>query len=231
MRLISFCAIISVALTFVATQQSQAWGPETIGGIMALLQILLILLLVPSTASGVISAERESGGWALLQMTPMSTVRIVWGKLLSAYVTAALILAGTLPGYLILIWIQPEMTYPVRQVLISLALAAVFTVSLTAFVSSLFKRTAPATATAYAISITLLIGTLLVWLGRDAPFGFEVVRTALLLNPVAAAMSELKVPGFEIYQIVPLAWWISGSLTLLLHIGLAIQVARISRPS
>ncbi|MEZ6109223.1 MAG: hypothetical protein R3B96_24865 [Pirellulaceae bacterium] len=42
-----------------------------VGGILVMLQVLLILLLVPST-TGVIAAKAKSGGWTLLQMTPTS---------------------------------------------------------------------------------------------------------------------------------------------------------------
>ena len=231
LRLVSLCAVISVALTFVTTRQSEIWGARTIGGIMALLQILLILLLIPSTAAGLIASERESGGWVLLQMTPLSTFRIVSGKIASSVVTVAAILLGTLPGYLVLVWINPDLKFEVRQVLISLIFAAVFAVSVSALVSSLFRRTATATATAYGVLITVFIGTLLVWLGRDAPFGYGTVRAALMINPVAAALTEMKVPGFEPYDLVPTAWWVSGIASLTCLVALAIRVARIVKPS
>jgi ABC-type transport system involved in multi-copper enzyme maturation permease subunit len=231
LRLVALCAVVSVALTGLTAMQSQAWGPEIIGGIMALLQILLILLLIPSTSSGLISAERESGGWTLLQMTPMSTFKIVNGKLMSSFVTIVAILAGTLPGYLVLMWIQPALSYQIGRVLISLLFAAVFAVCLSSFVSSLFRRTAPATATAYGILIGVFIGTLLIWMGRDAPFGYNVVQSALVLNPLAAALAEMEVSGFETYDLIPNSWWISGVLSVLCLVGLAIQVTRINRPS
>ena len=229
LRLVCLCAIVSVALAFVTTVQSEVWGARTIGGIMVLLQLLLVLLLVPSTTAGLIAAERESGGWVLLQMTPLSATRIVSGKLWSAIVTVGAILLGTMPGYLVLIWINPDLSYEVRQVLISLGFAAVLSVTVSAFVSSLFRRTAAATATAYGVLIAIFIGTLLVWLGRDAPFGYSTVRTALLINPVAAALSEMKVSGFESYDLVPITWWISGGISLLCLIGLGIRIARITR--
>lgn len=231
LRLVSLCAVVSVLLAFVTTVQSEVWGARTIGGIMVLLQLLLVLLLVPSTSAGLIATERESGGWVLLQMTPLSSLRIVSGKLWSAIVTVGAVLLGTLPGYLVLIWINPDLEYEVRQVLISLGFAAILAVTVSAFVSSLFRRTAAATATAYGVLIAIFIGTLLVWLGRDAPFGFATVRAALIINPVAAAMAEMKVAGFEPYDLVPIAWWVSGGLSLACLVGLAVRIAQISRPS
>ena len=51
--------------------------------------------------SGLISSERESGGWEILQMTPLSVGVIIRGKLMSVVSTLALILCATLPGYLV----------------------------------------------------------------------------------------------------------------------------------
>src|SRR5258707_380552 len=83
LRLISVCAILSLFLTYAATQETIDWGVETIGGILVFMQVALLVLITPSLAAGIISGERESGGWALLTATPLSVWRIVWGKLLS----------------------------------------------------------------------------------------------------------------------------------------------------
>lgn len=231
LRLVALCAIGSVGLTFVAMQQSEVWGVREVGGIMVMLQVLLILLLVPSTTAGLIAAERESGGWVLLQMTPMWSLRIVTGKLCSAFVTVGVVLLGTLPGYLTLVWVAPEISSEVIGVLISLACAALFAVTSSAFVSSLFKRTAAATATAYGVLITIFLGTLLVWLGRDAPFGYDTVRAALMLNPVAAALAEMKTADFEAYRLVPANWIGSLILSVACLVGLGVRVSRINQPS
>ena len=48
---------------------------------------------------------------------------------------------------------------------------------------------------------------MLVWLGRDAPFGHEFVELTLMINPMAAALSLMQTPGFEQYELVPANWW------------------------
>lgn len=230
LRLVAFCAVVSIGITYVSAQGSQDWGVETVGGIMVILQIALILLLMPAISSGLISSEIESGGWALLQMTPMWIARIVFGKLMSALIPAFLILLGTLPGYLVLMWIEPELEWQVKRVLVSLLLAALTSVLVGAAISSLIRRTAVATAVSYGVLIGLMASTFLVWLGRDAPFGASTVEAVLTLNPVAAALSDMRTPGFETYQLTPMNWWISGTICLAALAIMTVRIYQLSRP-
>lgn len=230
LRIISVCAITSMILAFMASQSSENWGPEVIGGIMILLQAGLIVLFTPSLAAGLICGEIESGGWQLLQMTPMSALRIVVGKLLSVIWTMAIVLSATLPGYLVLAWIVPEKSAQIYQVLICLLWASFFSVFVSAAISSLFKKTAPATVTAYAVLSSMYVITLFVWLFRGKPFGHKVVESVLSINPIAAAMQVIETPGFENYDLVRSNWIIMGigcSISLLL---LVVQTYRLTQP-
>lgn len=230
LRLVSGCAVVSMLLTFAAANSVNAWGVETIGGFMVLLQITLVVLITPSLASGLISTERETGGWELLRMTPMSTLKILRGKLLSVIWTVALILLATVPGYVVMIYIKPDRWLQVYLVMICLVLAAVYTVCISAAVGSLFQRTATATTTCYVVLIVLFLGPLLVWMGRDAPFSHDAVETALAINPTGAALSIIEAPGFELYELTPLSWWVSGIISVAALIALTFQTWRISRP-
>src|SRR5581483_6944725 len=154
LRLIALCAVVSLALSCVAVIGVLDWGVDTISSIMVFLQMALLVLLTPSLASGLISSERETGGWTLLQMTPVSPGAIVRGKLLSVAWPLFLVLCATLPGYLVMITLEPEQLWPVLRVLSCLALTAVFAVLLGAAVSSLFRNTAAATAVAYLALLT-----------------------------------------------------------------------------
>lgn len=230
LRLVAICAVVSMMLTLAATTSTVDWGVSTIGGLMVLLQVLLIALITPSLAAGLISVERESGGWDLLRMTPMSGFKILRGKLLSVVLTLGLVLLSTLPGYLVMIVIEPVRWLQVYLVMICLVLTAVFTLLLSAAVGSLFSRTATATATAYVILIALFLGPLLIWLGRDAPFGHTTVQNALLVTPVGAALSVIKSPGFDQYELLPAAWWICGFASMLFLGVLIAQTWRLMRP-
>jgi ABC-type transport system involved in multi-copper enzyme maturation permease subunit len=230
LRLVAACALVSLLLTYAATAGTLDWGVETIGGIMVVLQVALIVLITPSLAAGLISLEHESGGWTLLRMTPLSTRQIVLGKLVSVVWTLLLVLLATLPGYLVMMVIMPVLAQQIVYVLLSLAMTAGFALLLGATVSSFFRRTAPATVTAYSLLVAICGGTMLVWLARDAPFGHDTVRAALLINPMAAALEILEVPAFTGYDLMPANWWIVGVACLVLLTVLGVQTWRLTRP-
>ncbi len=230
LRLIAICAVLSLGLTYVAVTGTVDWGVDTIGGIMVLMQVALLVLITPSLASGLISTERESGGWPLLQMTSMSVLSILWGKLLSVLLTLLLVLCATLPGYLVMVYIEPGLTLQVQRVVICLLATAGFAMLLSAAIGSLFHRTAPATAASYAALLAVCGAPLLVWLGRDAPFGHDAVENALLINPIAAALSVIRLSGFRDYQLIPGNWWFLGISSAVSLLVLVVQTRRISRP-
>ncbi len=230
LRLIAACALVSLGLTYASTLGTIDWGVETVGGIMVLLQVALIVLLTPSLGAGLISSERESGGWELLRMTPLSAGAILRGKLLSVTWTLILILLATLPGYLVIIWIEPEMWGQISRVLICLLMTALFALMLSAAVSSLFRRTAPATTTAYTLLVGVCAGTMLVWLGRGAPFGHSTVEAVLTTNPLATALSVIETPGFTQYDLVPANWRFLGYGSAFCLAVLVVQTWRLTRP-
>jgi ABC-type transport system involved in multi-copper enzyme maturation permease subunit len=240
MRLLGATAVISLALMLAAANASTsrlgggAGDPQAVqklGGVIVVLQVALIMLLTPALASGLISAERESRGWQLLQMTPMSAVTIVVGKLASVAVILLLLLAATLPGYLVLLYIKPSMSPVVVQVLASLVLTSVMALLVSAAISSLFEKTAAATTAAYVLLIGLCGGTMLIWLGRDAPFGHGLVEAVLRWNPLAAMLDLLGTPGFGQYELVEANWWIMSGLCVTALLVLVVQVWRLTRPT
>ena len=229
-RLVAICAVISMVLTFAAATSVTSWGTEAIGGLMVVLQVILIVVMTPSLTSGLISGERDGGGWELLRLTPLSSLRIVSGKLLSVLWTILLVLLATLPGYLVMIYIQPQMILQVYLVLICLAFTVIYTVAVSAAIGSLFRYTAVATTVTYVTVMMLFLVPMLVWLGRGAPFGFEVVNNALLINPVGAALSVIETPGFENYNLLPAAWYVAGGVSAFMFLLFGLQVWRLTRP-
>lgn len=195
-----------------------------------LLQTTLLLLFVPSLASGLISAEREGGTWQLLRMTPLSVGVILRGKLMSVAWPLILLMAGTLPGYIVMATMEPDQFARSQRVLACLGAMALFAVLASAAASSFFRSTALATATGYGIVVGVCLAPLLVWVGRDAPFGHDAVEMALAISPVAAAMHAAGVPGFTAYEVLPLNWWIIGAASLFLLIVLVLRTRQLYRP-
>jgi hypothetical protein len=160
----------------------------------------------------------------------MSAGMILRGKLLSVCWTMLLILCATLPGYIVMIWINPSVREQVRQVVICLVLTAAFSILLSATVSSFSRRSSVATATSYVVLLLICAGTLLIWLGRDAPFGHNTVEFALTINPLATALSIIETPGFGQYALVPNNWWFIGTLCLALMCVLVFRVHALLKP-
>lgn len=230
LRLVSVCAVLSLGLTYATTAGTFDWGVETIGAIMVVMQVALIVLVAPSLSAGLISVEREHGGWILLQSTPMSTGRILWGKLLSALLPLLLVLCATMPGYLVMAFIQPGMDQQVKRVFLCMATTAIFSMSVSAAVGSFFLRTAAATATAYGVLLAFCALPMLVWMGRDAPFGHATVEAALSISSIAAALSAIRMPGFENYELLPWNWWVLAIGSAISLLILFVRTFRLFRP-
>jgi ABC-type transport system involved in multi-copper enzyme maturation permease subunit len=230
LRLLAVCAVASLLLAFSVTTGSIRWELETVGGPLVLMQGALLVVLMPSLAAGLISSECENGTWPLLRTSTLSPGTIVRGKLASAVWTMALILCATLPGYLVMLYIQPVLWVQIVRAFICLAFSGLLALMLSAAVGSFFQRTAAATTAAYITVIVVFVGPLLVWLGRDAPFGHDVVEAALTVNPVAAALTVFNMPGFRTYNLTPANWWFSGVAIVVLFVILRVRVWRLTRP-
>lgn len=229
LRLVAGCAIVSTTLAVVATLNTESWGVERIAGALVIMQMALLVLMGPSLASSLLAGEIENGGWQILRMTPMSIARILSGKIFSVVWTLLLILMATLPGYLVMVAIDPTLGPQVRNVVICLGITALVVLSVSVCISAFNRRTAAATATNYIVLLIIFAGTLLVWLARDRPFGHDFVEKVLSINPSAAALAEIKMPGFEGYNLLPTAWIIGGAASAVALIVLFVQTWRLSR--
>jgi hypothetical protein len=230
LRLLAVCLILSLVLSYVAASGALGWGVESVAGVLVLLQVVLIVLIAPSLAAGLIAAERESGSWQLLRLTPLSPGAILRGKLLSVAWPLLLLLGATLPGYLLMAAVEPSLARQVPRVVFSLALTATFAVLMSAALGSLFRATAPATATAYLTLAAVALAPLLIWLSRGAPFGPRTVGAALTVSPVAAAFSAARTPGFTEYDLLPANWWVVGTACVLFLAFLAVRTRQLYRP-
>lgn len=229
-RLLALTAVLSLGISYIAASGALGWGPELIGGALVLLQASLLILITPSLSAGLVSAEREGGGWQLLRMTPVAPGKILRGKLVSVLWPILLLMSATLPGYIVMMTVKPELAAQIQRVLISLGMIALFAVFAGATASSFFRSTAAATALANLIVVGVCILPLLAWLGRDAPFGHGTVEAILSISPVAAALHAAETPGFTEYELLPLNWWLMGGVDVLLAIVLYIRTRQLCRP-
>ncbi|MFM8188975.1 MAG: ABC transporter permease [Pirellula sp.] len=230
LRLVAAGAIVSILLTVVAATGTVNWGVDRIASSMVLMQIGFLLLLGPSLGANLIASEVESGGWQLMRASPIPAWRILTGKLMSTFLTLLLLLLATLPGYVMMSYIQPAIGGQVSNVVVSLLIATAMVTILSACVSAYSKTSAAATAASYAVLLILFAGTLLIWLGRGNPFGPVFVERALLLNPAATALAEMKAPGFETFQLIPNGWYVGLAICTAGLIVLVLRIAKLTRP-
>ncbi|MEI7744856.1 MAG: ABC transporter permease subunit [Chloroflexota bacterium] len=132
-------------------------------GIVILLTIVT-LILAPASTAGAISMEREKQTLDLLTTTPISSLAIVLGKLLSALSWILLLLAASIPVVALVFTfggVAPEDV--LRAYVVLLGTAFMFG-ALGLFISALLKRTQAATIIDLVLAIVFTAGTAFVFI-------------------------------------------------------------------
>ena len=175
-------------------------GQAIFAGLLAL-ETLLVLVLAPAFTSGALSMEREKQTLDLLVTTPLSSLALVLGKLVSALAYVFLLILASIPLASIVFTfggVGPEDI--VRAYLLLFALAfGLGAIGL--FISALVRRTQLATVLTYVTVLALTIGSGALWVflyvteRESSEAGVRAFahtdrprppETLLLLNPVVA---------------------------------------------
>ena len=172
---------------------------QSIFAAILLLMTLQVVFLAPSAAAGAISLEREKQTLELLIATPISSVAIVVGKLLSTLIYVFLLIAASIPLMAVVFvygGVAPEDV--VRGYLV-LLVTALGLGSFGLFCSSLVKRTTAATAITIFGVLAITIGTafvLIFWTAMGTfdnngnrvggPFGMRAPAVLGYINPFIA---------------------------------------------
>jgi ABC-2 type transport system permease protein len=133
-------------------------GRQMFTALLALLT-LIVLVLAPASTAGAISLEREKQTLDLLTTTPISSLAIILGKLLSALSWVFLLLLASIPVTALVFTfggVAPDDM--VKGYLVLVGTALVFG-SIGLFVSALVKRTQAATVINLVTVIALTAGT------------------------------------------------------------------------
>jgi ABC-2 type transport system permease protein len=137
-------------------------GRQMFTALLALLT-LIVLVLAPASTAGAISLEREKQTLDLLTTTPISSLAIILGKLLSALSWVFLLLLASIPVTALVFTfggVGPDDMIKGYLVLVGTALAYG---SIGLFVSALVKRTQAATVINLVTVIALTAGTVFVF--------------------------------------------------------------------
>ena len=187
---------------------SSAFASAAIGqGIFAamlMLMTLQVVFLAPSSTAGAISLEREKQTLDLLITTPIPSLAIIIGKLLSTLVYVFLLIAASIPLMAVVFvygGVGPEAVLSGYLVLLVTALGFG---SFGLFCSTLVKRTTAATAITIFGVLALTIGTtfiLIFWAAMGSfdangnrvggPFGIRAPAVLGYVNPFLAQTDVL----------------------------------------
>jgi ABC-type transport system involved in multi-copper enzyme maturation permease subunit len=130
---------------------------------LLLLETLLVMLLAPAYTAGAISLEREKQTLDLLITTPISSLAIVLGKLLSALTYVFLLIVSSIPlTALVFVFggVAPE---DVVKGYLMLMVTAIGLGCIGLFCSALFRRTQAATVVTYFIVLAITLGASFTW--------------------------------------------------------------------
>ncbi len=150
---------------------------------LVMLLTLIVLVLAPASTAGAISLEREKQTLDLLTTTPISSLAIILGKLLSALSWLLLLLLASVPVAALVFafgGVGPEDMIRAYVVLLGTAIAFG---SIGLFVSALVKRTQAAT-------VINLVMTIAVTVGATILFVFWSVMTQNGMLPNATATRD-----------------------------------------
>ncbi len=125
---------------------------------LLVLETLLVLVLAPALTSGAVSLEREKQTLDLLVATPLSTLAMVVGKLLSALTYVFLLILASIPVTSIVFTfggVGPEDVVRAYAYLFAVAFG---TGAIALFYSALLRRTQAATVVSYLTVLAVTLG-------------------------------------------------------------------------
>lgn len=175
-----------------ATFASASVGRGIFVGLL-LLQTLMVSVLAPAATAGAISSEREHQTLELLTVTPISSMAIVLGKLLSALAWVFVLVLASIPvTALVFVFggVAPDDVVRGYAVLFATVIGLG---SIGIFFSALTRRTGASTGLTFVVTLGLVIGSLFlfIFLGATAPIDSTGLRrqppeAILILNPFVA---------------------------------------------
>jgi ABC-2 type transport system permease protein len=187
-------------------QPAEQRGASDLGalvfGSLTFFQMSLVCLFAPALAAGAISGERERQTFDMLLVSQVSAFGIVVGKLVMSVAYMLLLVLTALPLFaaVFLFGGIDAGQFALTQFLT--VTTAVTLASISICISAAFRRTLPATVTAYGVAFAVVVGsvifgylfTLMLSTG-SAGGGFADVHPLLFSNPLYAVLVILSSPG------------------------------------
>ncbi len=146
-----------------ATFASASVGRSVFIGLM-MVQTLMVAVLAPAATAGAISGEREHQTIELLAVTPISSLAIVTGKLLSALAWLFVLILASVPVTALVFVFGGVAPDDVLRGYIVLFATAIGLGSVGLFFSAVTRRTGASTILTFAATLFIVVGSLFVWI-------------------------------------------------------------------
>ena len=212
--LLAFTLFATAFELFAASQtQPQTRMGESVYAILVLVFFIAIIgLVVPLQAIETLQTERLNTNWELLIITPLSTWRILLGKMIGTILLTLWVVWLSVP----LFWLSVHTGGLAIWELLQCAL--VFTAAFTLFFLigvclTLFGSPMTAISRSYAVVLSIIFAPLIISQMPVTPFPFgEVLR---LLSPLCVLIAIVKSETRIAMGIAPIWVWMIGCYTLL----------------
>jgi len=156
---------------------------------LVLFQMVLLAFITPALTAGAISSERERQTIDLLFVTKLPPFSILWGKLLASMSFVLLLLLLSVPIFsLVFLFGGIELDQVAAAFLVT-AISALTLGIIGIACSTAFRRTLPATVSAYGAAFILLAGSLLY--GLLFPTDIDPKATAAPAPPAVTYLSPI----------------------------------------
>ena len=171
---------------FDPTYQAASIGRGIFMALM-ILQTLMILVLAPASTAGTISSEREKQTLDLLAVTPISSVAIVVGKLLSALTWVFVLILASIPVTALVFVYGGVAPDDVIRGYVMLFVTAIAFGAIGTFFSSLLRRSGAATGMTFVAVLIATVGLSFIWVfmraTTDSFFARRPPEALFYLNP------------------------------------------------
>ena len=198
--MIGLVSLLSAAASQVGSSLLSPQIGQILFAALLIFEMLLVCTITPAVTAGAISTEREKQTFEMLQATPLGSVRLLWGKLLSALSYVFLLIFAAVPLASIVFLFGGVNLMQLLKGLLVLVASAVTLGVYGLFLSAWLGRTGRATVVGFISVMVLIVGPLagLVIIGIfGASAGGPVTPPRLLLafSPISMLSSAIATTG------------------------------------
>ena len=219
--------IVVAATQYSSSPLSPQVGQTLFAG-LAFLELIIISAITPAITSGAISSEKERLTYEMLLATPLPSVHILWGKLITALSYIFLIVFAAIPlASLVFIFGGVTGRDMVKGLIVLIIVTVMYGV-IGLFSSTVLGSTSRATVTTYLIVILMLFGPIFISIAAGIIHQSDPPRWILIPSPISALASALSPSANP--QNISSIFWMLGSPASWIWGTPSISLTSIPRP-